>query len=194
MCPAPARRKRAVGLFFLKNWTLNAPAIAAGVRSVSKLVGGIPAAPHTQRVAQRSPDPAPCGVASESGDTCCVGNTVWHHFYTNFEVMQRVSAGHNSCKSCLYIRPTILWSVHSRSVPSYSCRDEFFIGAIRCVFSPRISKLSSDPKRGSRLTPRRSVGRKDPPLRDGEPVKSTGNPVWPLAGSAFLRLNFGSVK
>jgi hypothetical protein len=33
------------------------------------------------------------------------------------------------CKSSLYIRPTIYPSVQSRSVPPYSCREEFFIGS-----------------------------------------------------------------
>ena len=142
---APARGNEQWA-FFPKPRRSRPPAIA-GVRSDQNWWEAFPRSHTIQRVAQRSPEPASCEVASESGDPCCVGNTVRHHVCTNFEVMQRRAGRPKQCKSSVYIRPTIYQSVPSRSVPSYSCREEFFIGPAAAAASLAPSSVRRFPCR-----------------------------------------------
>ena len=62
----------------------------------------------------------------------------------------QTNIGTAKCKSSLYIRPAIYPSVPSRSVSSYSCREEFFIGP-----SPAATPLASS---SVRRFPCRKIG------------------------------------
>jgi hypothetical protein len=100
-----------------------------------------PTGRRTRPLARSRPSPA---------TQCCVGNTVRHHVCTNFEVMQRRASRPKQCKSSLYIRLAIYQSVPNRSVPSYSCRKEFFIDP-----SPAVASLASS---SVRRFPCRKIG------------------------------------